>query len=152
MCPCIFCICYRNWCQFIVSTVVGKEGKGCSWHVPLYIFPWTCIMNLFRNQMYKFHRIFIIIFSVKTSKSVFCTHNILLVCCHLPPRYFSIPLHCISHGTLPMFNIRSTKYHTTNKCTNCMSFILNHFFKTLFLLLHVSIAYRLSSSGSTYSS
>jgi len=25
-----------------------------------------------------------------------------------------------------------TKYHTTNKCTNCMSFILNHFFKTLF--------------------
>ena len=72
-----------------------------------------------------------------------------------------------------------TKYHTTNKCTNCMSFILNHFFKTLFtaptcfdsvclsssgthssqlksrvkkLLLHVSIAYRLSSTGSTYSS
>jgi len=29
-----------------------------------------------------------------------------------------------------------------------MSFILNHFFKTLSLLLHVSIAYRLSSSGS----
>jgi len=29
-----------------------------------------------------------------------------------------------------------------------MLFILNHFFKTLFLLLHVSIAYRLSSSGS----
>ena len=27
---------------------------------------------------------------------------------------------------------RFTKYHTTNKCTNCMSFILNHFFKTLF--------------------
>ena len=25
-----------------------------------------------------------------------------------------------------------TKYHTNNKCTNCMSFILNHFFKTLF--------------------
>ena len=24
------------------------------------------------------------------------------------------------------------KYQTTNKCTNCMSFILNHFFKTLF--------------------
>ena len=45
-----------------------------------------------------------------------------------------------------------TNYHTTNKCTNCMSFILNHFFKTLSLLLHVSIAYRLSSSGSTYSS
>ena len=30
--------------------------------------------------------------------------------------------------------------------------LLNHFFKTLSLLLHVSIAYRLSSSGSTYSS
>ena len=28
-------------------------------------------------------------------------------------------------------------YHTTNKCTNCMSFILNHFFKTLSLLLHI---------------
>ena len=28
---------------------------------------------------------------------------------------------------------RFTKYHTTNKCTNCMSFILNHSFKTLFL-------------------
>ena len=28
---------------------------------------------------------------------------------------------------------RFTKYHTTNKCTNCMSFILNHFFKTLFI-------------------
>ena len=27
---------------------------------------------------------------------------------------------------------RFIKYHTTNKCTNCMSFILNHFFKTLF--------------------
>ena len=25
-----------------------------------------------------------------------------------------------------------TKYQITNKCTNCMSFILNHFFKTLF--------------------
>ena len=25
-----------------------------------------------------------------------------------------------------------TKYHTANKCTNCMSLILNHFFKTLF--------------------
>ena len=24
---------------------------------------------------------------------------------------------------------RVTKYHTTNKCTNCMSFILNHFLK-----------------------
>ena len=29
-------------------------------------------------------------------------------------------------------NLQFTKYHTTNKCTNCMSFILNHFFKTLF--------------------
>ena len=29
-------------------------------------------------------------------------------------------------------NLWFTKYHTTNKCTNCMSFILNHFFKTLF--------------------
>ena len=27
---------------------------------------------------------------------------------------------------------RFTNHHTTNKCTNCMSFILNHFFKTLF--------------------
>ena len=27
---------------------------------------------------------------------------------------------------------RFTKYHTTNKYTNCMSFILNHFFRTLF--------------------
>ena len=43
-------------------------------------------------------------------------------------------------------------YHTTNKCTNCMSFIFKSLFKTLSLLLHVSIAYRLSSSGSTYSS
>jgi len=33
-----------------------------------------------------------------------------------------------------------------------MSFILNHILKTLSLLLHISIAYRLSSSGSTYSS
>ena len=45
-----------------------------------------------------------------------------------------------------------TNHHTSNKCTNCMSFILNYFFKILSLLLHVSIAYRLSSSGSTYSS
>jgi len=50
------------------------------------------------------------------------------------------------------YTIIFTKYHTTNKCTNCMSFILNHYFKTLSLLLHVSMAYRLSSSGSTYSS
>jgi len=26
---------------------------------------------------------------------------------------------------------RLTKYHTTNKSTNYMSFILNHFFKTI---------------------
>ena len=47
---------------------------------------------------------------------------------------------------------RFTNYHTTNKCTNCMSFIFKSLFKTLSLLLHVSIAYHLSSSGSTYSS
>ena len=39
----------------------------------------------------------------------------------------------------------------TNALIVCHLF-LNHFFKTLSLLLHVSIAYRLSSSGSTYSS
>ena len=61
-------------------------------------------------------------------------------------RYYSISL------LLHLASCRFTKYPTTNKSTNCMSFILNHFFKTLFLLLHVSIAYRLSSSGSTYSS
>ena len=48
--------------------------------------------------------------------------------------------------------ILNTNYHTTNKCTNCMSFIFKSLFKTLSLLLHVSIAYRLSSSGSTYNS
>ena len=59
--------------------------------------------------------------------------------------------HCLSL-LLHHASCRFTKYHTTNKCTNCISFILNHFFRTLSLLLHVSIAYRLSSSGSTYSS
>ena len=39
----------------------------------------------------------------------------------------------------------------TNALFVCNLF-LNHFFKTLSLLLHVSIAYCLSSSGSTYSS
>ena len=39
----------------------------------------------------------------------------------------------------------------TNALIVCHLF-LNHFFKTLSLLLHVSIAYRLSSSGRTYSS
>ena len=39
----------------------------------------------------------------------------------------------------------------TNALIVCNLF-LNHFFKTLSLLLHVSIAYCLSSSGSTYSS
>ena len=39
----------------------------------------------------------------------------------------------------------------TNALIVCHLF-LNNFFKTLSLLLHVSIAYRLSSSGSTYSS
>ena len=47
---------------------------------------------------------------------------------------------------------RFTNYDTTNKCTNCMSFIFKSLFKTLSLLLHVSTVYRLSSSGSTYSS
>ena len=52
-----------------------------------------------------------------------------------------------------ILSCRFTKYHITNKCTNCISFILKSlFFKTLSLLLHVSITYRLSSSGSTYSS
>ena len=68
------------------------------------------------------------------------------------------PENCGPQNTnkIPLFlhraTCRFTKYHTTNKYTNCMSFILNHFFKTLFLLLHVSIAYRISSSGSTHSS
>ena len=39
----------------------------------------------------------------------------------------------------------------TNALIVCHLF-LNHFFKTLSLLLHVSIAYCLSSSGNTYSS
>ena len=43
-------------------------------------------------------------------------------------------------------------YHITNKCTNSMSFIFKSLFKTHSLLLHVSIVYCLSSSGSTYSS
>jgi len=49
-------------------------------------------------------------------------------------RYFE-PLKCrksfkkLSHE---QSNCRFTKYHTTNKCTNYMSFILNHFFKILF--------------------
>ena len=29
-------------------------------------------------------------------------------------------------------SVQFPKYHTKNKCVNCMSFILNHFFKTLF--------------------
>jgi len=39
---------------------------------------------------------------------------------------------CTSKEGGEQTNIHFTKYHTTNKCTNCMSFILNHFFKTLF--------------------
>ena len=46
--------------------------------------------------------------------------------------YFS----CLNPAKLSLLlhraSCRFTKYHTTNKCTNCMSFILNHFFKTLF--------------------
>ena len=40
-----------------------------------------------------------------------------------------------------------TNYHTTNNALIVCHLFLNHFFKTLSLLLHVSIAYRLSSSG-----
>ena len=42
----------------------------------------------------------------------------------------------------------------TNKCTNCISYISLKLFtlKTLKMLLYVSIAYRVSSSGSTYCS
>ena len=36
---------------------------------------------------------------------------------------------------------RISNHHITNKCTNCMSFILNHFFKTLSLLLLVILAW-----------
>ena len=61
--------------------------------------------------------------------------------------------HCIHYCLLlHRASCRFTNHHTTNKCTNCMSFILNHFLKHFSLLLHVSITYRLSSSGSTYSS
>ena len=58
-------------------------------------------------------------------------------------------------------NYRSTKYKLLKtsiiitKPTNALivcNLFLNHFFKTLSLLLRVSIAYCLSSSGSTYSS
>jgi len=58
----------------------------------------------------------------------------------------------VSSLLLHRASCRFTNHYTTNKFTNCMSFILNHFFKTLLLLLHVSIAYRSSLSGSTYSS
>ena len=44
--------------------------------------------------------------------------------------------HCINYTysclLLHRVSCRFTNHHTTNKCTNCMSFILNHFFKTLF--------------------
>ena len=44
--------------------------------------------------------------------------------------------HLLMKQTLPLLlhraSCRFTKYHTTNKCANCMSFILNHFFKTIF--------------------
>ena len=45
----------------------------------------------------------------------------------------SIFFNCVQENQLDVQRILSIiKYHTTNKCTNCMSFILNHFFKTLF--------------------
>ena len=55
---------------------------------------------------------------------------------------------CVKNNTL-LGSIIITK--PTNALIVCNLF-LNHFFKTLSLLLHVSIAYCLSSSGSTYSS
>ena len=50
------------------------------------------------------------------------------------PTIFSTLSHkrCDFRKKNPWTYRRFTKYHTTNKCTNCMSFILNHFFKTLF--------------------
>ena len=69
-----------------------------------------------------------------------------------------VPIDCTEtsvrncHFCLSKNTEECTKYHSTKKCTNCMSFVLNHIFKTLSLLVHVSIAYRLSSSGNTYSS
>ena len=101
----------------------------------------------------------------QTSKLFFCSGKYFRT--DLPvgipdSKFCSVWLHVLSlhkqrvSGTLSILlhraSCRFTNHHTTNKCTNCMSFSLNHFFKTLSLLLHVSIAYRLSSSGSTYSS
>ena len=66
----------------------------------------------------------------------------------------------ILQGTAALVGGRSIKYELkmtliitqpTNALIVCHLF-LNHFFKTLSLLLHDSIAYRLSSSGRTYSS
>ena len=50
--------------------------------------------------------------------------NTICHCTALKNRPVSLLLHRAS--------CRFTKYHTNNKCINCMSFILNHFFKTLF--------------------
>jgi len=50
---------------------------------------------------------------------------------------FFTPLHAETQNNFTLLylsnNAVSTKYHTTNKCTNCMSFILNQLFKTLFI-------------------
>ena len=40
---------------------------------------------------------------------------------------------CFDTSWVPSSRSPYIKYHTTNKCTNCMPFILNHFLKHLFI-------------------
>ena len=82
-------------------------------------------------------------FTVKTQQQctikVLFIHQLIHYCClknnikiymkiytRTAPTFFGVSL------LLHRASCRFTKYHTTNKCTNCMSFILNHFLKTLF--------------------
>ena len=55
---------------------------------------------------------------------------------HDEQRWYELVLLSKGYAVLYLLLLRAscrfTKYHTTNKCTNCMSFILKHFFKTLF--------------------
>jgi len=58
-----------------------------------------------------------------------CTGGDVYICKHA---YVCTSKQNASSVLLHRASCRFTKYHTINKCTNCMSFILNHFFKTLF--------------------
>jgi hypothetical protein len=92
-----------------------------------FISQWSLCVQYHRFNIQQFYVLltqcsYVFCVDLKTNSDFFPVQNLLSG--FYNQERMSLLLHRVS--------CRFTKYHTTNKWTNCISFILNHYFKTLF--------------------